>query len=118
MILNTFKPKNTGDKLQFLLTENTDFHIKQTQTKPQETTEFKMNKTTKTFSFDTPLNLENQGMLGLTRLEVYSCDFNFFKENNKIVFHKQEKLLVSCAKNFFLLKMNKTFVLIGRMFKC
>ena len=41
-----------------------------------------MNKTTKTFSFDTPINLELESMLGVPSLEVHIIVFNMAKVNN------------------------------------
>ena len=46
----------------FLLKKHTDTLIEETKTKPQETLEFKMNKQMQTFSFNTPINLVEEGI--------------------------------------------------------
>ena len=55
MYLNRFTPKNKSEQFLLLFTKITDTLIKQTKTKPQETLEFKLNRSYETFSFDTPL---------------------------------------------------------------
>ena len=51
--------------------------------KPQETLEFKMNKQKGSFSFDVPLELQEQWMMGVTSLEVYNTVYNITEKNNK-----------------------------------
>ena len=46
--------------------------VENTLSKPQETLEFKMNKQKESFSFDIPLELFEQWMMGVTCLEVYN----------------------------------------------
>ena len=54
-----------------------------TLSKPQETLEFKMNKQKESFSFDIPLELPEQWMMGVTSLEVYNTVYNITERNNK-----------------------------------
>ena len=61
--------KKAGELL-FLFTKISDLLIFQTKSKPQEALKFKLTKTLETFSFITPLELEeNKRLLGLTNLE-------------------------------------------------
>ena len=46
-------------EILILIIKKTDTLTEKTKTTPQETLEFKMNKPTETFSFDTPLKMEN-----------------------------------------------------------
>ena len=56
---------------------NSNLHIvENTLSKPQETLEFEMTKRKKSFSFDVPLELPEQWMLGVTSLEVYNTVYN------------------------------------------
>ena len=55
-----------------------------THSKPQETFEFKMNKQKESFSFDIPLDLPAQWMMGVTNLEVYNTVYNITEKNNKL----------------------------------
>ena len=58
--------------------------IDQTKTKPQETLEFKMNKQMQTFSFNTPINLVEEGkwLLAVSSFECTNSIFNITNENN------------------------------------
>ena len=58
--------------------------VKNTLSKPQETLEFKMNKQKESFSFDIPLELPEQWMMGVTSLEVYNTVYNITEKNNKL----------------------------------
>ena len=68
MSINGHQPKKKGDEIPLSFTSITVFLIKQTQTKQQETLEFKMNKPTETVCFDNPSNFEDNGMFGLPGL--------------------------------------------------
>ena len=57
--------------------------VENTLSKPQETLEFKMNKQKESFSFDIPLELPEQWMMGVTSLEVYNTVYNITEKNNK-----------------------------------
>ena len=60
--------------------ENFDVLIEQTRTKPQETLEFKFDEPREIFSFNFPLNLEEEGrlVLRLTSLKVHNYIFKIF----------------------------------------
>ena len=58
--------------------------VENTLSKPQETLEFKMNKQKETFSFDIPLDLPEQSMMGVTSLEVYNTVYNITEKNKKL----------------------------------
>ena len=75
----------TYDKKESLLLSiaksNLDI-VENTLSKPQETLEFKMNKQKESFSFDVPLELPEQWMMGVTSLEVYNSVYNITNKNN------------------------------------
>ena len=68
----------------FLIKKHTDTLIEQTETKPQETLEFKKNKQTQTFPFNPPINLVEEGkwLLGVSSFECTNSVFNITNENN------------------------------------
>ena len=57
--------------------------IQQTKTKPQKTLEFEANRSKQTFSFNSPINLFEEGkwLLGMTNLECTDSVFNITNEN-------------------------------------
>ena len=75
---------------EFLLfkLKNLDILFQQTQIKPQETVDYKMNSPRETFSFDTPVNLEESWMIGLTILQLHNSILNM-RENSKFIFQTQ-----------------------------
>ena len=86
----------TYDKKESLLLSiaksNLDI-VENTLSKPQETLEFKMNKQKESFSFDIPLDLPEQWMMGVTSLEVYNTVYNITEKNNKIKLFETDKKL-------------------------
>ena len=66
------QPKNQREDLSLSLTKNCETHIKQTHTKVQETLEFKMVKPRETFHSNSPIQVEDDWMIGLIGLEVYN----------------------------------------------
>ena len=72
------------NELLLLTKKHTDTLIEQTETHPQETLEFKMNKQIQTFSFNPPINLVEEGkwLLGVSSLECTKSVFNISNENN------------------------------------
>ena len=58
--------------------------IEQTKTKPQETLEFKTIRSKRTFSFNPPINLVEEGkwLLGVTILDCTNSVFNITNPNN------------------------------------
>ena len=82
------RPKNETEDLLLSITKNCETLIEQTYTKPQETLEFKMNKSKETFHFKPPIQIKGDWMIGLTDLEVYNSIFNITEENNKFDLYK------------------------------
>ena len=86
----------TYDKKESLLLSiaksNLDI-VENTLSKPQETLEFKMNKQKESFSFDIPLDLPEQWMMGVTSLEVYNTVYNITEKKKKLkILLKDEQL--------------------------
>ena len=85
----------TYDKKESLLLSiaksNLDI-VENTLSKPQETLEFKMNKQKESFSFDIPLDLPEQWMMGVTSLEVYNTVYNNTEKNKLKLFTTEQNL--------------------------
>ena len=77
------RTKNETEDLLLSITKNCETLIEQTHRKPEETLEFKMNKSRETFHFKPPIQIKEDWMLGLTDLEVYNSFFNITEQNNK-----------------------------------
>ena len=88
MNLNMIRPKNETEDLLLSITKNCETLIEQTHRRPEETLEFKMNKSRETFYFKTPIQIKGDWMIGLTDLEVYNSIFNITEENNKFELYK------------------------------
>ena len=73
-----------NNELLLLVKKHTDTLIQQTKTKPQETLEFRMNKQTQTFSFNSPINLIEEGkwLFAISSFECTNSVFNITDENN------------------------------------
>ena len=73
-----------NNELLLLIKKHTDTLIEQTETKPQETLKFKMNKQMQTFSFNPPINLLEEGkwLLAVSSFECTNSVFNITDENN------------------------------------
>ena len=68
--------------------------VENTHSKPQKTLEFKMNKQKESFSFDIPLDLPEQWMIGVTSLEVYNTVNNITEKiTNLKYFSEKIKLM-------------------------
>ena len=76
MNLEVIRPKNETEDLLLSVTKNCETLIKQTNTKPQETLEFKLTKSRETLSFKPPIPIEGSWMVGLTCLKCYNSVFN------------------------------------------
>ena len=86
----------TYDKKEYLLlsiAKSNQEIVENTHSKPQETLEFKMNKQKESFSFDIPLELPEQWMMGVTSLEVQNTVYNITEKNNEIQLFKTDKML-------------------------
>ena len=81
------RPKNETEDLLLSITKNCETPIEQTHRKPEETLEFKMNKSRESFHFKPPNQVKGYWMIGLTDLEVYNSIFNI-EENNKFKLYK------------------------------
>ena len=73
-----------NNELLLLYKKHTDTLIGQTKTKPQETLEFRMNKQMKSFSFNPPVSLVEEGewLLAVSSFECTNSVFNKTNENN------------------------------------
>ena len=73
-----------NNELLLLIKKHTDTLIEQTQTKPQETLEFKMSKQMQTFWFNPPINLVEEGkcLLAVSLTDCTNSVFNITNENN------------------------------------
>ena len=91
MDLSNFVTYDKKESLLLSIAKSNQEIVENTHSKPQETLEFKMNKK-ESFSFDIPLELPEQWMMGVTSLEVYNTIYNI-TENNKIKFFETEKML-------------------------
>ena len=67
-----------------LIEKHTDTLVQQTRTQPQQTLEFKMNNQMKTFSFDSPFILDDEGrwLLAVTFFATTKSVFNTIAYNN------------------------------------
>ena len=65
-----------------------------TLSKPQEILEVKMSNQKESVSFDTPLELPGNWMMGETSLEVYNTVYNITKTNNKLKMFYPEQMLI------------------------
>ena len=81
MNLKMIRPKNETEDLLLSITKNCETLIEQTNTKPQETLEFKMIQPRETFHFTPALQIKGDWMIGLLDLEVYNSIFNITEEN-------------------------------------
>ena len=73
-----------NNELLLLNKKHTDILIQQTKSRPEETLEFKMNKQMQTFSFNSPINLVQEGkwLIAVSLLECTNSVFNKTNENN------------------------------------
>ena len=73
-----------NNELLLLIKKHTDTLIEQTKTKPQETLEFKMNKQMETFSFNSPINLVEEGrwLMAVSLFDCTNSVYNITNENN------------------------------------
>ena len=71
-------------ELLLLVKKHTDTFIEQTKTRPQETLEFKMKKQMKTFPFNPPINLVEEGewLIAVICTECKISVFNIINQNN------------------------------------
>ena len=82
MDLSNFVTNDKKESLLLRIAKSNQEIVENTHSKPQETLEFKMNKQKESFSFDVPLELPEQWMMGVTSLEVYNSVYNITNKNN------------------------------------
>ena len=82
MDLSNFVTYDKKESLLLSIAKSNQEIVDNTHSKPQETLEFKMNKQKESFSFDVPLELPEQWMMGVTSLEVYNSVYNITNKNN------------------------------------
>ena len=91
--LSNFVTYNKQESLLLSVAKSILDIVENTLSKPQETLELKMNKQKESFSFDIPLELPEQWMMGVTSLEVYNTVYNITEKNNKIKLFETDKML-------------------------
>ena len=82
------QPGNKTEGLLQSITKNCETLIQQTHTEPQETIEFKLNKSRETLPFNPPIQIKRDWMVGLTSLEIYNFYFNITEDDNKLELYK------------------------------
>ena len=93
MDLSNFVTYDKKESLLLSIAKSNQEIVENTHSKPQETLEFKMNKQKESFSFDIPLELPEQWMMGVTSLEVYNTVYNITEKNNKPKYFTTEQNL-------------------------
>ena len=93
MDLSNFVTYDKKENLLLSIAKSNQEIVENTHSKPQETLEFKMNKQKESFSFDIPMELPEQWMMGVTSLEVYSTVNNITEKNNKLKLFTTEQNL-------------------------
>ena len=83
MDLSNFVTFDKKESLLLSIAKSNQEIVENTHSKAQETLEYKMNKQKESFSFDIPLDLPEQWMMGVTSLEVYNTVYNITEKNNK-----------------------------------
>ena len=84
MDLSNFVTYDKKESLLLNIAKSNQEIVENTHSKPQETLEFKMTKQKESFSFDVPLQLNENWMMGVTSLEVYNTVYNITNSNNKL----------------------------------
>ena len=95
MDLSNFVTYDKKESLLLSIAKSNQEIVENTHSKPQETLEFKMNKQKESFSFDIPLDLPEQWMMGVTSLEVYNTVYNITEKNNKLKILLKDEQLIS-----------------------
>ena len=84
MDLSSFVTYDKKESLFLNIAKSNQEIVENTQSKPQETLEFKRTKQKESFLFDVPLTLNEKWMMGVTSLEVYNTVYNSTEKNNKL----------------------------------
>ena len=93
MDLSNFVTYDKKESLLLSIAKSNQEIVENTHSKPQETLEFKMNKQKESFSFDVPLELPEQWMMGVTSLEVYNSVYNITNKNNSFQIQRTDEQL-------------------------
>ena len=93
MDLSNFVTYDKKESLLLSIAKSNQEIVENTHSKPQEILEFKMNKQKESFSFDIPLELPEQWMMGVTSLEVNNTVYNITEKNNEIKLFETDKML-------------------------
>ena len=110
MDLSNFVTYDKKESVLLSIAKSNQEIVENTHSKPQETLEFKMNKQKESFSFDIPLELPEQWMMGVTSLEVYNTVYIITEKNNKIKLFKTDKMLKEYkVANEFMSKIKKLY---------
>ena len=110
MDLSNFVTYDKKESLLLSIAKSNQEIVENTHSKPQETLEFKMKKQKESFSFDVPLELPEQWMMGVTSLEVYNTVNNITEKNNKIKLFETDKMLKEYkVTTEFMLKIKKIY---------
>ena len=90
MDLSNFVTYGKKESLSLSFAKSNQEIVENTHSIPQETLEFKMTKQKESFTFDIPLELPEQWMMGVTSLEVYNTVYNNTENKNKLSFLLQK----------------------------
>ena len=93
MDLSKFVTYNKQESLLLSIAKSLDI-VENTLSKPQEILEVKMSNQKESVSFDTPLELPGNWMMGETSLEVYNTVYNITKTSNKLKMFYPEQMLI------------------------
>ena len=83
MDLSNFVTYDKKESLLLSIAKSNQEIVENTHSKPQATLEFELTKQKESFSFDVPLDLPEQWMMGVTSLQVYNTVYNITEKNNK-----------------------------------
>ena len=108
MDLSTFVTYDKKESLLLNIAKSNQEIVENTHSKPQETLEFKMTKQKESFSFDVPLQLNENWMMGVTSLEVYNTVYNITNSNNKLKILLTDEQLIEHGVDIVLVKNIKS----------
>ena len=108
MDLSNFVTYDKKETLLLNIAKSNQEIVENTHSKPQETLEFKMTKQKESFSFDVPLQLNENWMMGVTSLEVYNTVYNITNSNNKLKILLTDEQLIEHGVDIVLVKNIKS----------
>ena len=104
MDLSNFVTYDKKESLLLKIAKSNQEIVENTQSKPQETLEYKKTKQKKYFSFDVPLELNEQWMMGVPSLEVYNTVKNITNSNNKLKILLTDEQLIKHGVDIVIVK--------------